>query len=95
MPYRRSSSVHVIEIALKLSSVSISVQRKDLEAAEQTYGELRRFIEVGQPRLIELTCDKMTDKRITILTSEILAIQMYKKSSVGSGSKRPGFSIEI
>ena len=90
-----TKSVHIIELALKSSPVSVSVQRKDLEAAEQTYRELRQSMEVQQPRLIELSCDKMTDKQIAVLTSEILAVQLYKKSSVGSGSKRPGFSIEI
>ena len=66
-----TKSVHIIELALKSSPVPVSVQRKDLEAAEQTYRELRQSMEVQQPRLIELSCDKMTDKQITSIFNHL------------------------
>jgi hypothetical protein len=51
-------------------------------------------MESGQPRLLELSCEKAEEKRICLLSSEILAVQLYEKSAIGSGSKRPGFSFE-
>ena len=36
---------------------------------------------------------KVEDKRITVLVSEIIAVQIYEKTS-SSTSKRPGFSLQ-
>ena len=45
--------------------------------------------------LIELTCEKVQDKSIAVRTQEIISVQMYEKSSVAGGAKRPGFSLNI
>ena len=37
--------------------------------------------------------EKVEDKRITVLVSEISAVQIYEKTSSGT-SKRPGFSLQ-
>ena len=47
----------------------------------------------GNQRLLELSCEKVEDKRITVLVSEITAVQIYEKTS-SSTSKRPGFSLQ-
>ena len=44
--------------------------------------------------LIDLTCDKINSKKIAVLSREIIAVQIYEKSAVAGGSKRPGFSLE-
>ncbi len=43
---------------------------------------------------LELTCEKVEDKRITVLVSEIIAVQIYEKTSSSGSSKRPGFSLQ-
>ena len=50
-------------------------------------------IQKGNPRLLELTCEKVEDKKITVLVSEIIAVQIYEKTSSSGSSKRPGFSL--
>ena len=45
--------------------------------------------------LIELSCEKVQDKLITVLAKEVISVQIYEKSSVAGGSKRPGFSLDI
>ena len=45
--------------------------------------------------LIELSCDKVQDKLIAVKAQEIISVQIYEKSSVAGGSKRPGFSLNI
>ena len=45
--------------------------------------------------LIELSCDKVQDKLIAVKSQEIISVQIYEKSSVAGGSKRPGFSLNI
>ncbi len=41
-----------------------------------------------------MTCEKLENKKIAVLVSEILAVQIYEKTASTGGSKRPGFSFE-
>ncbi len=84
--------MYVIELALKLSPLPLSVQRKELRDAEALYQRVRKCMETGQPRLLELTCEQVEDKKLTVLSGEVLAAQMYEKTAASGGSKRPGFS---
>ena len=45
--------------------------------------------------LIELSCEKVQDKLISVLAKEVISVQIYEKSAVAGGSKRPGFSVDI
>jgi len=69
------------------------VQRKEHGEAKRLYSDVVDSIKNGNPRLLELICEKVEDKRITVLVSEITAVQIYEKTS-GSTSKRPGFSLQ-
>ena len=86
--------MYVIELALRMSSVPVSVQRKEAEAAEALYQQICQALESGQPRLLELTCEKVEGKKVTLLISEVLAVQLYEKTAATGGSKRPGFSFD-
>ena len=86
--------MYVIELALKFSPLPLSVQRKALEDGEALYRRVCQCLEKGQPRLLELTCEKVEDKKVTVLMSEVLAVQIYEKTAATGGSKRPGFSFE-
>jgi hypothetical protein len=44
--------------------------------------------------LLELHCEKDEHKHISLLSSEIVAVQTYEKSAGASGGKRPGFSVD-
>ena len=84
--------MYCIELTIKLSPMPLVVQRKEHADAQRLYSEVVDFIQKGNPRLLELTCEKVEDKRITVLVSEITAVQIYEKTS-SSTSKRPGFSL--
>lgn len=86
--------MYVVELSLRLSPMPVAVQRKELEAAHALYGEVRQALESGQPRVLELTCEKDPNKRLSLLSSEIVAVQTYEKSAVGGGGRRPGFSFD-
>ena len=88
------NAVYVIELALRMSPVPVSVQRKELADADGLYQQIRQALEHGQPRLLELTCEKVEGKKVTLLVSEVLAVQLYEKASATGGSKRPGFSVD-
>ena len=86
--------MYVVEISLRLSPVPVTVQRKELADAQALYGEVRKALEGGEPRLLDLTCEKDPHKCLCLLSAEIQAIQLYEKSAVGGGGKRPGFSVD-
>ena len=85
--------MYCIELAIKLSPMPLIVQRKEHADAQKLYSEVVDSIEKGNQRLLELTCEKVEDKRITVLVSEITAVQIYEKTSSNT-SKRPGFSLQ-
>ena len=89
-----SNTVYVIELALRMSPVPVSVQRKEHQDADALYQQIRQAIDHNQPRLLELTCEKVEGKKVPLLVSEVLAVQLYEKASAAGGSKRPGFSFD-
>ena len=86
--------MYIIELALKFSPLPLSVERKEVTDANALYNKVRQCMEKGQPRLLELTCEKVEDKKMTVLVQEILAVQIYEKTAATGGAKRPGFSFE-
>ena len=89
-----SKKVYCIELTIKLSPMPLVVQRKDHGDAQRLYSEVIDSIKKANPRFLELTCEKVEDKKITVLLSEIIAVQMYEKTSSSGSSKRPGFSLQ-
>ena len=86
--------MYCIELALKLSPFPLSVQRKELREAQSLYKDIKSAIESGHPKILEISCEKLENKKIAVLVSEILAVQMYEKTAAAAGSKRPGFSFD-
>ena len=86
--------MYIVELALKLSPFPLSVERKEAVDAKSLYNKIRQSLERGEPRLLELTCEKVEDKRITVLVEEVLAVQIYEKTAAIGGAKRPGFSFD-
>ena len=85
--------MYCIELTIKLSPIPLVVQRKEHGDAQRLYSEVVDAIKNGNQKLLELTCEKVEDKKITVLVSEITAVQIYEKTSTGT-SKRPGFSLQ-
>ena len=85
--------MYSIELTIKLSPLPLIVQRKRLGDAKRLYSEVIDTMRKGNQKLIELTCEKVEDKKMTVLVSEIIAVQIYEKTSSGGSSKRPGFSL--
>ena len=85
--------MYCIELTIKLSPMPLVVQRKEHEDAKRLYFDVIESMKNCNQRLLELSCEKVEDKRITVLVSEITAVQIYEKTS-GSTSKRPGFSLQ-
>ena len=86
--------MYCIELTIKFSPLPFIVQRKEHSDAEILYKQIIDYIQKGNPKLIEIHCEKVEDKKVAVLVSEILAVQIYEKTSGSAGGKRPGFSIQ-
>ena len=89
--------MYSLELSLRYSPFPLSIQKKEFEDVKRTYDEIKNSIneDVETPKLIELRCDKVKDKLIAVRAKEIISVQIYEKSSVAGGAKRPGFSLDI
>ena len=88
--------MYSLELNLKYCPFPISIQKKNYDDAKRIYEEVKNHMKdnTNNLNLIELSCEKVRDKLITIRVQEIISLQMYEKSSVAGGSKRPGFSLD-
>ncbi|MFM7635864.1 MAG: hypothetical protein ACKO7Z_09885 [Cyanobacteriota bacterium] len=86
--------MYVVELSIRLSPIPVAVQRRELVDAEALYHQVKDALETGSPRVLELHCEKDEHKRISLLSSELLAVQLYEKSATGGSGKRPGFSFD-
>ena len=89
--------MYSLELSLRYSPFPLSIQKKEFEDVKRIYEEIKSSMNepVENSNLIELRCDKVQDKLIAIRAQEIISVQIYEKSSVAGGAKRPGFSLNI
>lgn len=83
----------IIDLTLKNTPVTLSVQRKSVDDAKAVYQKVLDAISSGNPVILELTCEQMPEKNVGVLVSEISAVQISEKSSTTAASGRPpGFA---
>ena len=83
--------MYVIEILLKNTAMPMSVQRKTVEEAITVYHQVLAAMKASDGQLLELACDRQPEKKIAVMTSLIVATQMYEKSGAAASGKTPGF----
>lgn len=79
-----------IDLTLKNTPFPVSVQRKSAEAAEELYKQITEAMRSGSSDLVELRCDRQTEKKVAVRASEISGVQMSQKDSTTTG-RPPGF----
>ena len=88
--------MYTLELTLRYSPFPLSVQKKEYQDIKKLYDEIKNYMSSnGDSNLIEINCEKVQDKLITVRVKEVIAVQIYEKSSVAGGSKRPGFSLDL
>ena len=84
-----------LELSMRYSPFPISIQKKEYDEILRIFEQIKNAMrENTDSVLIDLKCDKMNSKCISVLSKEIIAVQIYEKSAIAGGSKRPGFSLE-
>lgn len=76
--------MYTVEITLKNNPMALSVQRKEQENAEALYREIASAITEGNNKILELTCEKQEGKKVSVLVSEISAVQVSEKSGASA-----------
>tara|TARA_Y100000766_G_scaffold219095_1_gene191013 strand:+ start:29 stop:295 length:267 start_codon:yes stop_codon:yes gene_type:complete len=88
--------MYSLELSLRYSPFPISVQKKEYDVVKRIYDEIKNSMNTdNNSNLIELQCEKVQDKLITVRAIDVISVQIYEKSSVAGGSKRPGFSLDV
>ena len=89
--------MYTLELSLRYSPFPLSVQKKEIDDVKRIYDEIKNSMNepLENSNLIELKCDKVQDKLIAIRSQEIISVQIYEKSSIAGGAKKPGFSLNI
>jgi hypothetical protein len=78
-----------VELTLKHTALPLSIQKKSQADAEAAYQTISAALGTGNPALVELACDQQPHKRISVLASELAAVQMFEKSGTATASGRP------
>lgn len=81
--------MYVIDVMLKGMPVSLSVQKKEEADAKATYQKVAEAMKSSSSQLIELACERQPDKTVSVLSSEIAAVQMSQKDGTTAASGRP------
>ena len=88
--------MYLLELSLRYSPFPIAIQKKEYDDVKGIYDEIKKNMSDDKnSNLIELKCEKVQDKLIVVRAKEVIAVQIYEKSSVAGGAKRPGFSLDI
>ena len=88
--------MYSLELSLRYSPFPLSIQKKEFEDVKRIYDEIKSSMNENlESNLIELRCDKVQDKLIAVRSKEIISVQIYEKSSVAGGAKKPGFSLNL
>jgi hypothetical protein len=74
--------MYTVELALRNNPLPLSVQRHELEAAEELYKTVLTAMQnSSQTPLLELTCEKFPHKKLAVLVNDISAVQVSEKAS--------------
>ena len=87
--------MYTLELSLRYSPFPISIQKKEYDQVSELFNEIKNaMINNNSSTLIELQCEKINSKSLAVLSNQIIVVQMYEKSAIAGGTKRPGFSLD-
>lgn len=87
--------MYTLELTLRYSPFPITIQKNEYDHIMKDFNEIKNAMHlIENTSLINLECEKIKGKLVSVLAKEIIAIQVYEKSAVAGGSKRPGFSLD-
>ena len=69
--------MYSLELSLRYSPFPLSIQKKEFDDVKRIYDEIKTAMNetLESSNLIELSCDKVQDKLITVRVKEIISVQ--------------------
>lgn len=80
-----------IDLLVRYIPVPLSVEKKEEAEAQALYNHILEAIKSKETQIIELTCDKQTDKKIAVISDQITGVVMSRKDGTSKGANAPGF----
>ena len=81
-----------VDLTLKYSPLPVSVQRKEKDDAEALYQTIIGAMQSATPQLLELACEKQTEKKVAIMSDQISAVIVSEKDGAAAAAKAPVFA---
>ena len=82
--------MHTINIIVRNTAIPISIEKKEVEEAQNVYQELISAMKAENNQVIELSCDKQEGKKVAISSSAIVAAVMSQTSGANN-NRAAGF----
>ena len=80
-----------IDLTLKYSPIPVSVQRKEEADASALYDSIVIAMKSPTAQILELTCDKQTEKKVALMSDQIAAVILSQKDGSSAAGRVPGF----
>lgn len=84
-----------IDLLVRYVPVPLSVEKKEEADAQALYNSILEAIQSSEARVIELTCDKQTEKKIAVISDQVAGVVISQKDGSNTGGKVPGFFAAI
>ena len=84
-----------INLLVRYIPTPISVEKEEESAAQALYNEILEAMKSSESKIVELTCDKQTDKKIAVISDHITGVVLSQKDGANTGGKVPGFFAAI
>lgn len=85
--------MYSLDITFKHSPASVSVQRKEEEAAKALYQSVIDAMKGESATLLELTCEKDEDKKAAFFSDQISTAVLNKRSGAAASGRTAGFAV--
>lgn len=80
-----------IDLLVRYIPLPLSVEKKEESEAQTLYNQIIEAMKSSETQIIELTCDKQTDKKIAVISDQITGVVISQKDGTSKGNNVPGF----
>ena len=77
--------MYTFELSLRGNPVPVIISRKEQEGADNLYHLLTEAMAGRGETVLHLTCEKQEGRKVAVLSSEILAVQVVSKIGAPTG----------
>lgn len=84
-----------IDLIVRYLPVPLSIEKKEETEAQALYQQILEAIKSPETQIIELTCDRQTEKKIAVVSDQVSGVVISQKDGSNTTGKVPGFFAAI